>query len=500
MSPSSHVGRCEQTTANKPPLLTAGDITPEALRAWEMGCLQFFRQKGLAEEEQVGKVAWNLQDLRVQDWYSHDCERLNAMTFTDFMKEVRSYWLPSDWADSICQKMLSSTQGDKAFHVWAAEVQSQNVLLWGSPSYLPDDNLRFHLESHMHKDLLAEYRAGKVDAEQDLRQWIVAVRKLDEKRLDDLTQQKAVVAEAIRASRSFPASRSTSAGTTKASLDDKARSHVPRLTTEERKLLQDNAGCFKCRQFFQSHTLSTCTNDFPDAKGYKTLTAADVEATRIKKRAKPIAAVIEDEPIVKRARASVEEIVEPIAVVMPSAALGNGSESGDECVAPFSVPHFRWRCLLDGPNTEFSIPVDALIDNGSHLVLIDDALVKKLSVHVRPLKETIDVSVAMSAGGREKMSLSQYVQLSCVSEDSVFQSRSFRAIVASGLCTPLLLGGPFLYINRIVIDHELRTCVNKDIKKKCKLTAMASLTKSRRENVKSAWILETDYVCAQARG
>ena len=129
---------------------------------------------------------------------------------------------------------------------------------------------------------------------------------------------------------------------------------------------------------------------------------------------------------------------------MPSAALGNGSKSGDECIAPFSVPHFRWHCLLDGPNTEFSIPVDALIDNGSHLVLIDDALVKN------------------SAGGREKMSLSQYVQLSCVSEDSVFQSCSFHAIVASRLCTPLLLGGPFLYFNCIVIDHELRTCVNKD--------------------------------------
>ena len=70
------------------------------------------------------------------------------MTFTDFMKEVRSYWLPLDWADSIHQKMLLSTQGDKAFHVWVAEVQSQNVLLRGSPSYLPDDNLRFHLESH----------------------------------------------------------------------------------------------------------------------------------------------------------------------------------------------------------------------------------------------------------------------------------------------------------------------------------------------------------------
>ena len=39
----------------------------------------------------------------------------------------------------------------------------------------------------MHKNLLAEYHAGKVDAEQDLCQWIVAVRKLDDKHLDDLT-------------------------------------------------------------------------------------------------------------------------------------------------------------------------------------------------------------------------------------------------------------------------------------------------------------------------
>ena len=100
-----------------------------------------------------------------------------------------------------------------------------------------------------------------------------------------------------------------SAGTTKASSNDKAHSRAPRLTTEERKLLQDNAGCFKCQQFFQSHTSSTCTNHFPNAKGYEMLTAADVEAARTKKHAKPIAAVIEDEPIAKRACTSVEEIV-----------------------------------------------------------------------------------------------------------------------------------------------------------------------------------------------
>jgi len=114
---SAKPGRCEQAAPNKVPLLTAGEITPEALHTWEMGCLQFFRQKEIAAKDQVGRVAWNLQDPRVQDWYVNDSERLNALTFAAFMLEVCSYWLPSDWATMVRQKLLLSTQGDKAFHV-----------------------------------------------------------------------------------------------------------------------------------------------------------------------------------------------------------------------------------------------------------------------------------------------------------------------------------------------------------------------------------------------
>ncbi|KAG6326194.1 hypothetical protein ID866_12895, partial [Astraeus odoratus] len=35
---------------------------------------------------------------------------------------------------------------------------------------------------------------------------------------------------------------------------------------------------------------------------------------------------------------------------MPLAVLGNGSDSGEECIAPLTVPHFHWTCLVDGPN------------------------------------------------------------------------------------------------------------------------------------------------------
>jgi hypothetical protein len=34
-------------------------------------------------------------------------------------------------------------------------------------------------------------------------------------------------------------------------------------------------------------------------------------------------------------------------------------------------------------------------------------------------------------------------------------------IIVPGLCVPLLLGGPFLSFNRLVMDHEDCTCINK---------------------------------------
>jgi len=375
---SSKTGRCEQPATNKPPLLTPGDLTPEALQAWEMGCRRFFRQKDVAERDQVGRVAWNLQEPRVQDWYISDYDRLNALSFAEFMQEVRSYWLPSDWVAVVRQKMWASTQGEKPFHVWAAEIQSQNVLLHGDPSHLSDERLCYYLESHMHADLLADYRLADVAAEKDLCKWIEKVRLLDEKRLRDILRQKGAVEAALRASNRRPlqASHMTNVRSrdTKAAAEGKTRVHLPPLTKEERKLLQDNSGCFKCCRFFQNHTTPTCPNDFPEAKGYTTLTAADVETARTKQRAKLTTVVVDDGPAPKRIW-FVEETTKPIVAAMPSAVLGNGSESGDECVAHFSVPHYRWSCLLDGPNVASSLPVESLIDDSSHLVLTDAALV-----------------------------------------------------------------------------------------------------------------------------
>jgi hypothetical protein len=71
--------------------------------------------------------------------------------------------------------------------------------------------------------------------------------------------------------------------------------------------------------------------------------------------------------------------------------------------------------------------------------------------------------MAMSGGGEQQnFSLTDYVKLSCMSPDSLFTSKTVRALVAQNLCTPILLGLPFLTHNHIIIDHAECTCVSKN--------------------------------------
>jgi hypothetical protein len=63
----------------------------------------------------------------------------------------------------------------------------------------------------------------------------------------------------------------------------------------------------------------------------------------------------------------------PVAVVMAAVAsgiMGDGSDSDEYVLAPYHTPHFKWDCLIGGPNVSSEELVTVLIDNGSHSVLI----------------------------------------------------------------------------------------------------------------------------------
>ncbi|THV04420.1 hypothetical protein K435DRAFT_850884 [Dendrothele bispora CBS 962.96] len=61
--------------------------------------------------------------------------------------------------------------------------------------------------------------------------------------------------------------------------------------------------------------------------------------------------------------------------------------------SPFSSPHFLFPALVEGPNVEFPLPMDLLLDNGSHLILIRDDLVSRLGLKRHLLRKPESISV-----------------------------------------------------------------------------------------------------------
>ena len=98
MTAISNVAEYQQSAPMKPLTLSTGEVTPKQLQKWELSCRQYFFHKDVEAGNQVKHVAWGLLDLWIQQWYVIEAECLNGLDFGDFMVELRSYWLPSDWA------------------------------------------------------------------------------------------------------------------------------------------------------------------------------------------------------------------------------------------------------------------------------------------------------------------------------------------------------------------------------------------------------------------
>ena len=103
----------------------------------------------------------------------------------------------------------------------------------------------------------------------------------------------------------------------------------------------------------------------------------------------------------------------------------------------------------------------ALIDNGSHSVLIDEGLVVRLGLRRRRLPTPRRVRLAMGEG---EVVFSEWVKLKVCSEDTRWTARVVRAIVVPGLAYPVILGRPFLESNKILINHKFGRVTAKDEK------------------------------------
>ena len=128
---------------------------------------------------------------------------------------------------------------------------------------------------------------------------------------------------------------------------------------------------------------------------------------------------------------------------------------------PFFEPHLWWRCSMDAsdfmPQT-----INALIDPGSHAVLICTDMVDTLLLCCRLLHKPEIIELAMESDGQKsQIMLRKYVKLKLYDLSNYWWSRTVWAIITPALCMPVILGLLFLVHNHIVVDHANRTVIDK---------------------------------------
>ena len=435
------------------PTLMPGKITPEILHRWEKSCKEYFRIKNIAESKKVESILSRLQDLRIADWAEANETILKVLEFSEFMDRLKERALEKDWDRKIKLSMLWSKQGGRPFHEWAYELQTRNALLRGRPCHFSEEALREVLQNGMDQSL--ELRIRRLE-EASLYEWIEAVRLEDEfvTREREMYRREQGGPRSITNARVMGTRIENTAPTTQRQVTNSAV--LPKLTPAERAIIFDHQGCFKCRRLYVDHKGANCPNGFPAPGSYKALTPEYAEAVRDgrnkPRRGGTMAAHI--------GHASGNEDATPSAVL----GVGEGeSDDSNEYVprssGSFSSGHLEWRCQIDGPSMSKPLVITALIDNGSHSVLIDETLVARLGLRRRRLPSPQRVRLAM---GEEVVEFSEWVKLQASSIDGQWTARVVRAIVAPGLAYPVILGGPFLESNKIVIDHEFGRVTTKD--------------------------------------
>ena len=131
-----------------------------------------------------------------------------------------------------------------------------------------------------------------------------------------------------------------------------------------------------------------------------------------------------------------------------------------EDVSFISVRHLIWKVQIWN-NDDIQISYDCLLNDSAHLVLIRPETVTNLGLPICHLSEPVSISFALNDASMPVTELWNYVSLSLSSLNNAWSSYPVCALITPGLCLNILLGLPFLAHNKIVIDHEAHTAVDK---------------------------------------
>ncbi|RXW11963.1 hypothetical protein EST38_g13893 [Candolleomyces aberdarensis] len=473
-----------ETAPKVPPTLRAGDVTPEIARRFENACKIYIADKGIKEEEQVRRILNTcFHDNRIIHWIDCNRDRFEAMKFADFMVEFRDEWLEHEWARKLDSKLRIMRQKNRPFREWYNDFYSQTLLLKGTSEEMSDKDVRKLVYSLMDDHLRSRADLERIRSLDNLKAWTSALVHEDRAiRTDIVHLRKRVGNDGHSVSSGGRNNRATSApasGSSAGSSGDGSRSRPPALTQDEKDLLNDHDGCYKCREFYVGHKSGNCKASYPDGSTYTKLTitrARDDAAKRGVKFGSKMKETAGGSSKIKAVAAALlasdDEEVEEVGISAISGAVDYESESDVSRVSPrLSLPSLHWDALAFGPDGIPFFPADCLLDCGSQLILVSEDFVQRAGLPRIPLKKPIKINVAIpvipdSAASLEKKKEIVYtsgVELTMSSSDKAWSSRTSIAVIVSRLIDgcDVILGLPWLTTNRIVMDYEERSAVVK---------------------------------------
>jgi hypothetical protein len=122
-----------------------------------------------------------------------------------------------------------------------------------------------------------------------------------------------------------------------------------------------------------------------------------------------------------------------------------------------------WQCAIHGNDDAFPSLHNAMLDNGSHLDLIRDDIVKSLKLHRIPLTKPEKIELALKPNDpKVEIAFIEEVILELYDPTNGWKAKTVHALVAPNLNSPLILGLLFLTRNKIIIDHAARSAVKRN--------------------------------------
>jgi hypothetical protein len=106
--------------------------------------------------------------------------------------------------------------------------------------------------------------------------------------------------------------------------------------------------------------------------------------------------------------------------------------------------------------------VTGMLDTGAHITLINKSMVKHLQLKVHQLKKPMPITVALNDSTTRTRHLDSYIFPSVTSTDNMWNAIQTKALVMPSLCTTVLFGLLWLKRNKIVIDLDGRSAINKE--------------------------------------